>query len=70
MKEWIVEEANVGDLLKGEVFINGELIRCKDCKWWTKQEDSLKGICAWFGTYTTGAWFCANARREEENENT
>lgn len=42
------------------------VIRCKDCKWWTKQEDSLQGRCALHGMYPTGEWFCANARREEE----
>lgn len=43
-----------------------QVIRCKDCKWWTKQEDSLQGRCALHGMYPTGEWFCANARREEE----
>ena len=42
------------------------VVRCKDCKWWTKQEDSLQGRCALHGMYPTGEWFCANARREEE----
>ena len=23
-----------------------KVVRCKDCKWWTKQEDSLQGRCA------------------------
>ena len=48
-----------------------EIIRCKDCKYWTKQEDSLQGRCALLGIYPTGGWFCANAdvRGEKENEN-
>jgi len=48
-----------------------EIIRCKDCKYWTKQEDSLQGRCALFGIYPTGRWYCANAdvRGEKENEN-
>ena len=48
-----------------------EIIRCKDCKFWTKQEASLQGRCAWFGMYPTGGWYCANAdmRGEKENEN-
>jgi len=42
-----------------------EIIRCKDCDWWTKQEDSLQGRCALFRIYPTGGWFCGNARRRE-----
>ena len=45
-----------------------EIIRCKDCDWWTKQEASLQGRCALSGTYPTGAWYCANARERGEEE--
>ena len=41
-----------------------EIIRCKDCKYWTKQEDSLQGRCALFGIYPTGRWYCANAKKK------
>ena len=40
------------------------VLRCKDCKWWTKQEMSLQGRCALYGMYPTGEWYCGNARRE------
>lgn len=40
------------------------VVRCKDCKWWTKQEKSIQGRCALNGTYPTGGWYCANGRRE------
>ena len=43
-----------------------EIIRCKDCDWWTKQADSLQGRCARHGIYPTGEWFCAGAERREE----
>lgn len=43
-----------------------EIIRCKDCDWWTKQPDSLQGRCALSGTYPTGAFFCGNARKRGE----
>ena len=43
-----------------------EVIRCKDCNFWTKQEDSLQGRCALMGTYPTGNWFCGNAERRTE----
>jgi len=40
-----------------------EIIRCRDCYWWTKQPDSLQGRCALSGTYPTGAFFCGNAKQ-------
>jgi len=43
-----------------------EIIRCKDCGWWTKQPDSAQGRCALLGMYPTGAWYCANARKRGE----
>ena len=47
-----------------------EIVHCKDCKWWDKQ-DFLQGRCALLGIRPTGGWFCANAdvRGEKENEN-
>lgn len=43
-----------------------EIIRCKDCGWWTKQEDSLQGRCELMRMYPTGSWFCANAKRRQD----
>lgn len=43
-----------------------EIIRCKDCDWWTKQEDSPRGRCALFQIYSTGGWFCGSAERKED----
>lgn len=45
-----------------------EVIRCEDCKWWTKQSDSLQGRCELFHHYPTGGWYCANGRREDVQE--
>ena len=44
-----------------------EIIRCKDCGWWTKQSDSLQGRCARYGRYPTGAWYCASAERRKDD---
>lgn len=41
------------------------VVTCSDCKWWTKQEASLQGRCELLQMYPTGAWFCANGKREE-----
>ena len=43
-----------------------EVVRCNDCKWWTKQNDSLQGRCALSQQYPTGSWYCANGEREGE----
>ena len=43
-----------------------EIIRCKDCDWWTKQEDSVQGRCELMQMYPTGGWYCGNARRRLE----
>ena len=44
-----------------------EIICCKDCDWWTKQEDSLQGRCELMQMYPTGSWFCANAKRRQDD---
>lgn len=44
-----------------------EVTRCKDCEWWTKQEDSAQGRCTLLGIYPTGAWYCGNGRRTEDD---
>ena len=44
-----------------------DIIRCKDCKWWTKQKDSLQGRCALMQMYPTGEWFCGNAQERKED---
>ena len=43
-----------------------EVVRCRDCKWWTKQTDSKQGRCALSGHYPTYYWYCANGERREE----
>lgn len=39
----------------------GELVRCKDCDWWEKSDDSLQGRCERYGFYPTGEYYCAGA---------
>ena len=41
------------------------VVRCKDCRWWTKQEKSIQGRCALTGTYPTGGWYCGNGERKD-----
>lgn len=42
------------------------VVRCKECKWWTKQEKSIQGRCALTGTYPTGGWYCGNGERRDD----
>ena len=46
--------------------VRPEIIRCKDCDWWTKQEDSVQGRCELMQMYPAGGWYCGNARRRQE----
>ena len=41
-----------------------DLIRCRDCEFWEKSEDSLQGRCEIRGEYPTGAYFCGTAKRK------
>ena len=45
-----------------------EVITCCECDWWMKQKDSQQGPCALSGTCPTGAWYCASARRKNEDK--
>ncbi len=74
-KEFIIEvnSADDGDILiwkpPKDLFppipVKKELVRCKDCKWWTQVNNSLQGRCAVFLMYQTREWYCANAERRE-----
>ena len=50
---------------------HGELIRCKDCKYWTSEKALEYHICKrWENTgvknfATAGDWFCADGERKE-----
>ena len=45
-----------------------EVIHCKDCEWWTKQDKSLQGRCELMQMYPTGEWFCGNAQKKVTDE--
>ena len=48
--------------------VQPDIIRCKDCEWWTKQENSIQGRCALHKMYPSGNWYCGTARRRGEQE--
>lgn len=63
--EWTGLAKEISKQLKQLLFAQ-DIIRCKDCDWWTKQEDSLQGRCDRYGMYPTGYWYCAGARERRE----
>lgn len=75
-KEFIVEVncADEGDIILWQtpngwlpsIPIKNELVRCKDCKWWTQEKNSLQGRCALLLMYPTREWYCADAERKEK----
>ena len=66
--EWIIEAETLGDLVDGLWTGGKRLVRCKDCKWWTKQEASLQGRCDAYGMYPTGEWYCARGERKDDED--
>lgn len=45
-----------------------QVIHCKDCEWWTKQDKSLQGRCELMQMYPAGEWFCGNAQKRVKDE--
>lgn len=62
MPEW--RDNKIIEAIKQLQPIRPGIIKCKDCKFWAKQEDSIQGRCALLQIYPTGEWFCGNARRK------
>ncbi len=62
MKEYIFERLNESKEAVRDVKVIGELIRCKDCKWFNKDEDE----CRRSGLDADGYEFCIWAERKEE----
>ena len=43
-----------------------QVVRCRDCKWWTGTQDSLQGECMLTGEFPSGGWYCANGCKKDE----
>lgn len=41
------------------------VVRCKDCKFWKKQRDSLQGRCILMDHCSAGEWYCWNGELKE-----
>ena len=80
-----IVEMIVGFRRSGAVLIpegsTGDLIRCKDCRWWDKIDESTYGYCHackhghksehWeiriYRTYE-GDWYCADGERKGDDQ--
>lgn len=74
-KEWIVPDADLG--CDGAYFNYQELVRCKDCKWYSIYEAKKDGtpdkryspsVCLReiYAKRRDPDWFCADGEREAE----
>ena len=43
-----------------------EIIRCKDCYWWTSICDGDRDYCSYLDSYHKADFYCAVGRRREE----
>ena len=43
-----------------------EVVICKNCKWWKRHNNTVKGRCALFGIYPVEAWFCGNGNKKNK----
>ena len=79
MSEYIIRETGYPGAIKKEIV--QELVRCKDCRWWDKREESNYGYChaAKHGYYSKNweisiyrtcreDFFCGEGEREEDDD--
>lgn len=64
MAEYIYEYIEgKNDILKGE------LVRCKDCKFWDKESDGERRYCAASGSYWRADEYCSDGERRKDGSN-
>ena len=44
-----------------------QVVRCRDCKWWTETQDSFQGKCMLTGEFPSRGWYCANGCKKDED---
>ena len=45
-----------------------KLIKCENCYYWNKLDDTAQGRCDLSKCYPTGKWYCANGKQKEADE--
>lgn len=68
MKEYIIKVDDPGERAWDggpKTFETQELVRCKDCMHYDRDENSNLGTCLENGVCSTPDWFCADGERKE-----
>ncbi len=69
LQDRIEEYLSLIDEIENAETVDAEpIVRCRDCEWWEKQEASIQGRCVLSGTYPSGSWYCANAKKSKGAE--
>ena len=65
MREWIIW---YDDIMSEHT--SGELVRCRDCRWWFMDEN-YDGLyrCANDGLIHKSDWYCADGERRDDGKN-
>lgn len=64
---WIIEARDGAWGANG--ICKGELVRCKECKYWEEESTFCLNKEGCYGSETTADWFCADGKRKDgEND--
>ena len=75
MTEYIISRTDLSAIQRTKIDLYGgvELVRCKDCKYWSTDDGMFKDIderqwhhCSHIGIDTEEYFFCSEAERKEE----
>lgn len=66
MSEYIVRETGYPGTIKQEIV--GELVRCKDCRWWEQEQPGMVYCPNTVGSWVEDDWYCKGGeKRDVEN---
>ena len=62
MREVIMRYSGEGETAHGLTRV-GELVRCKECRYWMYHDNGLSGTCSLLRIYPTSRFYCASGRK-------
>ena len=63
MSEYIVRETGYPGTITQEIV--GELVRCKDCRWWEREQPGMVYCPNTVGNWVEDDWYCKGGERRE-----
>ena len=63
MQELIIQMKTDGAFPTGMKKV-GELVRCRNCKYWSDYGENDQGRCRLMQIYPLGKWYCANGKKQ------